>query len=317
MFLPDTMAWYPLPGRQELYIVQGSERLFLTELRTTGLVGTAEVRLSVDGFGSRVYSTLSTAGLPQGQSAGTQHFYEPQAEGVTILSGRFMELQDPGTETALVAGPSNFLEGQAFMKAYGEAVRYFDSWLEAPVRGLHTLFYFPLDDVSSYNSYDLEVVRNRAFYINESQHRNLDSFQLADAVHAAVFGDRSFERIYSDEEMMGNRGVSVLSEIRHAFYLLYYNENPRPPSEEEEQLGEVLYPSFRYRGQGDERIKWQVQEALQKGQHDRVKRVLNHFYTRGLRVSGLDEWDYPVYTYEDWLEAWKQAEEELAKGRGE
>jgi hypothetical protein len=307
MYLPGHLAWYPLPGKQLLYVkLPGTE--VLTDDRRNGFPGTTEVRLTVDGFSRKVYSTLPTVPASSSVRPGdTQLFADKQAEGITLVAGRFREVKVPQTDTLLVTGASDADRGGLMLSEYAKAVAYFNQWLDGGVTGLHTIFYFPMAGVSVGNLYQVDQITGRSLFINKFMSNVLSSYELSDAIHAGLFGDRSFQAVYSSN---GRPGFSLIAEIRYAFYLVYYAEHS---SAKHSPDGEWFFdstqmtPQFRYM-EGDQRVTGQVKQALADGRTDLVKRVLKSFYKKGLRIKGAYLNDYPVYTYEDWQNEWRAAE---------
>lgn len=318
LFLPNQSAWYPLPGRQALYYLHKDNPAWLSEGTGIGFPGTADVRLTLEGFNRRVYATIPPAeaaseadgGGPveaggAGRSGGLQVFRDLRSEGVTLLSGSLIEQRT--ADTAFVSGASGAGQGKRFLDSYGRALKYFNSWLAKPAPGLQAVLYFPADETTLWDAFLWNRTKGRTLFIAQYRGSQLSGYELADAVNAALFGDDILAAAFSgDSEPV----PSMVGEIRAAFYMVYEAEHSSQPREAPDSPYLVLPSRELYAKVGDQRISRQVEEALKAGRIPMVKRVLNDFYSRGLRIAGAGQGNYPVYTYEDWLHAWSRAERE-------
>lgn len=308
LLLADHMAWYPLPGKLALYIKRGELPGYILDDRRNGLPGLAKVRLTLSGFGRKVYASLPEAAAREGQ----QVFASDQTVAVSLISGRLSELRVPSTSVRLAVDPSMVKRGTRFLEAYGRAMKYYASWLEQPVPGLHTMVYSPITQTSIWNSYELETGKGGLLLMAQYRGGYLNSPLLGEAVHVSLFGDARYQRNYS----YSRETPSLVEEIRSVFFQLYRAENPEWFSENQDGLDDdALFPYYYSFSGGDDRIFSQVRQALENGHAGIVKRVLNDFYSRGLQITGYYGEDYPVYTFEDWTASWEKAtSEEEAKG---
>lgn len=291
VYLAEQAAWYPVPGG----LREGYRQVALDTFELSdplGLEEESEFHLVLNGFTGKVYGTIQS--ISSG-SNGQQSFQET-ARGGTLFSGHLMEVSVPGTETVLITAPSNRREAEAFLSKYAKMMNYFDSWIEHPIPGLKQIFYFPLRQVSTRND-NIKELMGSSLIIGESKHHNLDAFQLAGTVHAALFSDQAMGQGFSTDP--SDPKYSVVSEIRRAFYQLYYHDNKQDTSYS------ALSPRFSLGSPNKEDpVSRMVEQALEEGRSEQVKRVLNVFYKEGLTVEGEYVMRYPIIKEADWMSVW-------------
>ncbi|WP_156829591.1 hypothetical protein [Paenibacillus ginsengihumi] len=295
VYLPPAAAWYPLPGPPEAY---GDRYAAAGALETAASEPWFTVRLS--GFPGKMYSTLEPAG-ETAASAPIRSFHG-QAAGAYLVAGRLIEVRVPETDAAIVTAPSNQGEAERFLRAYAEATRYFDEWIEPPLPGIRRIFYFPLRDVSETAGHE-QLLIGRSYIIGESRHHNLDAFQLAEVVSASLFGDRKMGRSLENRQ---GEPPSYVFEIRNAFFRLYEAEQG-----DARERG-ALVPRFTpgSGGSGEDSIAAFVERQIAEGRHERLKRALNAFYREGLGVrDSLEREIYPIISAQDWYRVWEEAKE--------
>ncbi|MBP1154669.1 MULTISPECIES: hypothetical protein [unclassified Paenibacillus] len=291
VYLAEQAAWYPVPGDMREGYREVARNVF--ELSDQlGVEEESEFHLELNGFAGKVYGTIQS--IPSGLT-GKMSFQET-ARGVTLFGGHLTEIRVPGTETVLITAPSNRREAEVFLTKYAEIMNDYDSWIEHPIPGLSQIFYFPIRQVSTRND-NIKELMGSSLIIGESKHHNLDGFQLANAVHAALFSDQAMGLGFSTDP--SDPQFSVVSEIRRAFYELYYHEN------KQDNQHSTLSPRFTVGSPNKkDSIGRMVERELNEGHAEHVKRVLNAFYRDGLTIEGQYEHRYPIIKEADWLRVW-------------
>ncbi|GIP35494.1 ABC transporter permease [Paenibacillus sp. J2TS4] len=297
-FLPAYSAWYPLPGNPYRYYKGMDGKLYLNT--DAGLPGKASFHVEFLGFEQKLHATLPSvhSGL------GMQLFEAEQADGITALSGGFIEVTLPGEALKIVTTPSNKLEAERFLYYLSKHLNYYRSWLEDPPRHLEQVLYLSLIN-QGYNGGSARLTGN-SLMLAETLTHNLDNYQIGKTVHAFLFGDLYTSFAMESEE---DKPYSMVGLIRNAFYYLYLREEMQL-THEQIAKGSTLgvYPLLSLNSGTD--VYQMIDQAIADGQIERVKKLLNHYYSQGLTIdlapsgSGI-----PMITEEDWLDNWKRVVE--------
>ncbi len=309
LFLPSHLAWYPLPGEQHIYL-RGDDDT--EQNRQSGLRDRADFRVALEGFPGKVYATIRESGAENE----TRIFRQNDVEGVTLFGGRFIEVISPDERLSVVTTSSNRLEAEQFLREISKMNQYFASWIGEPSGNLRRIFYFPFHAMGNYNgrlgSYygNYEQISGNSLVIGETLHHNLDEYQATDAVNALWFGDLEVGTTFS--ENAGDPRYSIVGEIRRAFYYLYYRDHLQMGDREITGSRNVI-PALMgpWSDRGEEKaIFGMIDEAVADGKAERVKRVLLHFYRKGLTIRAADadagRYEYPLLTMKDWQREWER-----------
>ncbi|MED4600983.1 hypothetical protein P9314_09750 [Paenibacillus validus] len=297
VYLPSHLAWYPIPGKQVLY-VQDTPGTFRDRYEA-GHELLADFDVKLTGFTGELFGTIRKQ--PE-QGDFTQSFKQDKTNGVTLFAGHLTEIRIPGETMAILTSPANKHEAEKFLKAYSDIMAYYDSWLSKPLPKPEAMLYMPLHMVAAQQERSIHQAAGNRFVFSESLHTNLDAFQLAQMVHVSLFGDRNAGIGFPGE----GPGSSLVGSIRRAFYQVYQAEHPK--RQEETPLGAgLLYPRFPV-GAGREAagdpVDRAVQKAIREGRLDHVKRVLDNYYSKGLSIEGEWAYRYPIIQASDWEQAW-------------
>lgn len=252
---------------------------------------------------------------------------------LSLYSGNLTKIEVPGAKPVLITAPTNRVEAERFLRRLLPIKQYFEQWVDFPLSPLDTLFYF-----SPNHLFRDEIDLHHAL-LEESTFRNLDGNRLSKILNAILFGDRETSPMMS---LSPSREApdSLVDEIRLSFYYLYGREALGRSHRETLRIMEMgpddkerLFPSPAIRpGQASDlkRMLEMIDKAIQDGNLDRVKEVLNHFRGQGLPMGRLEDYielhrepsgiyagmirdlpiaSYPRITWGEWMLAWKEAME--------
>lgn len=297
-FLPESAAWYPLPGEQFRYFKgrMDTDKLYLNT--EAGLEYKARFKVQFQGFDHRLYGTI-----PETESSkpGNQQFESAEADGLTALSGSFIEVTVPEEPVRIITTPSNKLEAERFLRDLSKHLNYYRSWLNEPPNGIDQIFYLSLANQGYVGG--MAKVTGHSLILSETTSHNLDKYQLGKTVNAYLFGDLHMNYYSEPEEEQPH---SIVGLIRNAFYYLYLREEMHFTHEQivKGSLAGV-YPLLSL-NQGTD-LYAMIDRAIAEGKTAQVKSLLNTFYQRGLSIqSHSSEADISVITEQEWLEEWNR-----------
>ncbi|WP_028986329.1 ABC transporter permease [Thermicanus aegyptius] len=324
VYLRAEAGWYPLAGETGLYHISsgsGKEKLFLNNHLPTHA---SQFTVRIYGVKNKVYSTLPEGKTRDPESnQDDQNHFAGEANAVSLYSGDLTEVKLPQESTVVITSPSNRLEAERYLLRFTEMKRYYTGWLEKPLNPLQRIFYFsPLGNPQNF----FEEPGPDYYLIAESTFHNLDERQLVNAVNKLLFNDIE-PRTFFSEEPSDVTNHSIASEIRFAFYYLYGRDALHltrqeamdsirmPPDSEEKRFPTPIYNPERHPVLNP--ILEEIDRAIDAGKTEQVKKVLNHFRSKGLTRMDDESHEplYPRITLEDWHAVWKQVFANPMSGR--
>ncbi|MDI3298827.1 MAG: hypothetical protein QJR08_06635 [Bacillota bacterium] len=296
VYLPASQAWYPLPGRFYLKSLYPGYWVVSTPGGPNlPAMPPAAFRLLLRGFPGRVYATVPGRPGP----GRTQIFTADQVDGLSLFGGNLTEVRlDPGGET-VICSPSNVPEARRFVAQVDRARRYFASWLDAPRDRARRVIYLPLPPYGAVGDYPLSGsygLSGQSLLATESTHLNLDSYRLVDVVHAWLFGGNDLPGWVVPLRGLPPDQIPLAQQIRRAFVYLYLRDG----------LGMAPDQALKLAGTIGDAVRRPIDEALRRGEAERVKGVLKAFYERYDLSRGLgDGRSLPAIPLQEWQKAWE------------
>lgn len=323
VFLPYFMAWYPLPGKQDLYTVHEEEgphdeRRHLISQSQTIVPGSSDMKLSLNGFSGKVYATLDNGkGKPEG--GGPSQTYSGSTDrGVTLVAGNLVEVTYK--EMHLITSPSNRSEGKQFLKDWHDkVVTYYDEWLfeDEQSHKIQNIFYIPLEHAVKYpvswRDIGIAPLLNANWFLSEQRHYRLTAFIERDnmayfypaqsAMNVYLFNDSNIFSLESDDS-----NPNMTAAIRTAYVYLYVREQLHQSHDEAMYLvGDRL-------GVMDEEMSRELQvlemigQAVDSGKLGQVKKLLHDVYKPVAEFDMYTYLDQPEkgVTWHDWQNLWKE-----------
>jgi len=296
VFLPGYLAWYPLPGDQPIYL-RDYKDIELGAVYTNIGFPSSDFKLTVSGFEAPIYTSLKEIT----REAGEQIYSGEVHDGVTLFGGGLEELESSATPLHVVYTPYNKLWTEQTVQKINELDQYFSAWLPNDTQKVKQLLYIP----------------NQNFAINSDIENN-----------AVVLNYISVDQDYMSEILMnkmllGTRQGSYLIEnvqydirlqLRALIWYVYYYENGlfNNSNINGYMLSELYANDWSTdKNQIGIHMRKQVDEALKAGKNDQVKRLLRHFYVKGLEIpeseleASAKEQNRPI-PYSAWEEQWKK-----------
>lgn len=299
VFLPYSMAWYPLAGQHNLYAKEENLKSYF--LFTGKIDYVADWNISMKGFDSKLVTGLTE----EQAAAGEQKFSGSNLPYVSMLGADFITVKEAGLPVIIYTTPYAKGRAEAIASSWKEGYDYFTSWL-GPLR----------------NNISKALIINKQSYIEPINEGDL----------AVVYREENEINYLLNQMMLGSKqGFSytqnpkndVRTKIRGLIWYVYSREVTKLSDEEilnyegdSRMVNEVIN-----RGSQTEeselglRMREQVAAAIDKGKLNEVKALLKYYYEQGLEIpphyenvskqTGTAAKDKPV-TYEEWQAKWKQ-----------
>lgn len=284
VYLPATIAWYPLPGHQYLYGKNFENELFF--IGDASLASNADFSIKTKGFENKLYSTSGLSSM----KSGSQLFEGEHLESVDLFAGNLIECTSRNRQLKLITTPGNKLEAESFLEDVAGAMEYFNTWIKNPYPQVKQVMYLPIF------GYGLEGLYNETYMNTTSRHNNLDHYQRVKVMNAYLFGAPDFGPGPDDE--------SIIYGIQKSFLYLYYRDRLQLSDEEIETSQHVIPVDFDDEEDKNVDVFNMVRDAISKGKIEKVKQVLNTFYEKGLTLDEIDEDKQTRITFEDWQAEW-------------
>lgn len=299
VFLPYSMAWYPLAGQHNLYAKEENLKSYF--LFTGKIDYVANWNISMKGFDSKLVTGLTE----EQAAAGEQKFSGSNLPYVSMLGADFITVKEAGLPVVIYTTPYAKGTAEAIAESWKEGYDYFTSWL-GPLR----------------NNISKALIINKQSYIEPINEGDL----------AVVYREENEINYLLNQMMLGSKqGFSytqnpkndVRTKIRGLIWYVYSREVTKLSDEEilnyegdSRMVNEVIN-----RGSQTEeselglRMREQVAAAIDKGKLNEVKALLKYYYEHGLEIpphyenvskqTGTAAKNKPV-TYEEWQAKWKQ-----------
>lgn len=309
VMLPGYFAWYPLPGKQHLYVKDDwSNSLQAGWVFREISFPDAQYRLTVKGFNSKLYTSLPETG-PQGSverpyaaEGKTQTFQGPGKDGISLFGGPFVEVSDPSLPSRIITTPNSTELAKHVLQEWSGYYQYFASWVADFEPKIHQVGYFETQQMMS------DTAENGMY-----------------AIFSSSGGDNGYAGLLMTEMLLGTRRGSYQIEntredirlpLRSLMWYVYYREAEGLSHRDiEDGRADFRMLSALLHANSDKdpdnlgvSMGRQVGEAIDSGRIGEVKEILNYFYSQGLEIP-VETPDSPVKVpipYEAWEREWKR-----------
>lgn len=308
--LPKYMAWYPLPGHQDVYVKSGElEDQIQTGYRFNSMYfPPAEMKLTVEGYSVPLYT-----GMPEVErEEGYQRFEGKDVMGLSLFgSESWVELKEEGLPITLVTTPYTAENAQQLLVELKEKYDYFIQWIPDLKPAITQIMYF---GTSAENLHDENgKVDNGLILSSRYSFYDSGSGLPGEWMNAMLFGGQEGLAMYSEEDVEED----VRARISSLFWYIYYREAQGVSDEElldyygwarSIQMLTMKDSDYDPKGIGRKMMR-QVSKALNKGKEAEVKELLLHFYNEGISQPGrrdnmfLKEQPIP---YDEWKQEWNR-----------
>lgn len=309
VLLPSYYAWYPLPGKQHVYVKDDwSEILQMGTVFNPVSYPDATYRLTVKGFETELFTSLPELEHPADadlQSAGGKKriFQGHGKEGISLFGGPFVEVSGTTVPSRIITTPNSRKLAEHVMEEWSGYYDYFTSWVEDFKSKIHQVGYFQ-------NRQTMPISTENGTYMLVSNSG----------------GDSGYAGLLMNEMLLGTRSGSYFIEntrddirmpLRSLMWYVYYREADGLSHKDiENGMADFRMLSALFHANPDrdpdklgDRMVRQVGEALDAGKVSEVKEILNVFYSRGLEIptEGADDSAKagPI-PYEAWEREWKR-----------
>ncbi|WP_054956912.1 ABC transporter permease [Paenibacillus dakarensis] len=311
--LPKSMAWYPLPGHQDVYVkdVDPARRIF-TGFRYSGMYfPPAEMRLKVEGYSNPLYT-----GIPElVREKGYQLFEGKEVMGLTLIGSRdWLELKQEGLPVTVVTTPFNREYTEGMLEVLKEQYDYFTQWIPELKPDITHIMYIGSDIGANLDTLEDEHSKRDNGLILSFRNYTYDSTSGLSGtwMNNMLFGSQEGLMWYSESADIER---DVRGKISSLFWYMYLREAEGLSNEEVVnrygwtqpiQLLTMKDPDMDPKGIGRQMLK-QVSQALAEGKDVQVKELLLHFYNQGIFQPGSRDNLYlnerPI-SLEEWLQEW-------------
>ncbi|MNJ36082.1 hypothetical protein D3C77_308540 [compost metagenome] len=286
VMLPSEFAWYPLPGKQYVYVKDvRSNRLYLGSMIKSISFSDAEYRLTVKGFDSILFTSLpelegqGNDDLPYAAAGEKlQIFHGSGKDGISLYGGPFVEVNDSSLPGRIVTTPNSRKLAEHILKEWSGYYHYFDSWVTDFHPKIHQAGFFEtgqaLYDKVENGTYMLVSVNG---------------------------GDRGYAGLLMNEMLLGTREGAYQIEntredvrllLRSLMWYVYYREaEGLSHTDIENGMADIRMLSSLIHSDSNKdpenlggRMAAQVGGALDTGKIREVKEILNYFYSQGLEI---------------------------------
>ncbi|WP_085521783.1 hypothetical protein [Tuberibacillus sp. Marseille-P3662] len=295
MFIPSYLAWYPLPGKQPLFVRYRYNHVYDAHHANQSSNGTTDFHVHLSGFNQPVHSSSLQAAQRQGTETILR---EKNTTGLSLFSGDFKRWQNRDEQMQMIAPSYLQKNGNQYFERLIDIHRYFNEWLNAnhPVKVLC----LPVNDL---------VIRNNYYdRLDDSVLIPVNSLNQVTNYVQTYYNDKHF----SIFKHILNLDSSVLAHIR------LYGKRKQSPLELREDLARAYQAVYNYDQNLDQKwmnllndnsqIQLDTKQAIRTQQVDKLKRVLKHIYDEHIKGAN----GTPDITIKDWNRTWQQVFE--AKG---
>jgi hypothetical protein len=299
VFLPYSMAWYPLAGQHNLYAKEENLKSYFLFTGTIDYV--ADWNISMKGFDNKLVTGLTE----EQATAGEQKFSGSNLPYVSMLGADFITVKEAGLPVIIYTTPYAKGRAESIAKSWKEGYDYFTSWL-GPLR----------------NNISKALIINKQSYIEPINEGDL----------AVVYREQNENNYLLNQMMLGskqgfyyiqNPKNDVRVKIRGLIWYVYSREVYKLSDEEilnhygdSRMVNEVIDNSSQTeQAELGLRMREQVAAAIDQGKLNEIKALLKYYYEQGLETplpyknemkkTGASTKDKPV-TYEAWQAKWKQ-----------
>ncbi|WP_110931339.1 hypothetical protein [Paenibacillus bouchesdurhonensis] len=310
VLLPSYYAWYPLPGKQHVYMKDDwAEILQMGAVFNQVFYPEAMYRLTVKGFDTPLYASLPELEQPadiqlQLADAEKRVFQGSGKEGVSLFGGPFVEVSGSTVPSRIITTPNSRKLAEHVLEEWSGYYDYFASWVTDFKPKIQQVGYFQ-------NKQILPIATENNTYM-------LVSSSGGDSGYAGLLMNEMLLGTRSGSYYIENTREDVRMPLRSLMWYVYYRVADGLSHKDIENgmadfrmLGALFHadPDRDPDNLGD-RMARQVGGALDAGKISEVKEILNYFYSQGLEVPAEEGLNDSVKArpipYEAWEREWKK-----------
>lgn len=304
--LPKTMAWYPLPGYQDIYVKEEMPSRFVVTYPYQLYFPPAAFRLTVKGYTLPLY-----AGIPVVErTPDYQRFEGRETTGVSLLGSRdWLEKKLVGKPVRVVMTPFNEKYVTRQMIDLEKKYDYFEKWVPGLGERYIEILHWQGSGWSRYKS-----VSNGQITTDGSYYNGITNSLPGEWMNIILFGD---QKGYELDEPSGTVESDVRAHISSLFWYVYYRQEEGLTDKEQadyynwtRSVRLLLFKDKNLDPKGiGRKMSAQVSHALKRGQEREVREVLLYFYRKGLNLPSREENLYikekPI-PYSEWQQKWEE-----------
>ncbi|QHA93245.1 ABC transporter permease [Bacillus sp. N1-1] len=307
MIMPSQSAWYPLPGHQYLYDMNGQSQTNV-ELDNRALFNVT-VNMS-----SPIYGTIEEHQLSNGS-----YKLKGKTSKLDLYSGDLVEVPSDYFPFSIVTNSYNHTRAQTLMSELDKRLLYTDRYLTKEIEPMSHLFLLPVENIRWANYMRQQGFIDQNYLLSESSFYQLDEAYLLKLFLQINLLHDSTE-IYGYEE-----GELVTSAILSAYAYLYEIENGNEEkASATRRLVITLNNEIPIENYSEEEIKanrifTMIKTAVESGKEKQVKEVLNRIYSEEWIDPGFPS-DFSLFrepstllSFEDWQRIWDEVMQESQK----
>ncbi len=309
IIMPSQSAWYPLPGHQYLYDINGQSQT------NVGLNNRADFNVTVT-TPSPTFGTIEEHQSPNG----TYKLHGKTAK-LDLYSGDLVAITSDHFPFSIVTTSYNRKRAQTFMAELDKRLLYTDYYLTKEIEPMSHLFILPVENIRWANYMRQQGFIDQNYLLSESSFYQLDEPYLLKLLLQINLLHDSTE-IYGYED-----GELVTSAILSAYTYLYEVEHGN-----EERASAIkgmvitLKEDIPMENYSEEEIKanrvfTMIKTAIESGKEKQVKEVLNRIYSEEWIDPGFPS-DFSLFrepstliSYEEWQQIWDEIMQESQKGK--
>lgn len=306
--LDGFIAWYPLPGHQQVYLKSDNEDrppkyVYLGWEFGRMRYSFGEMKLEVEGYPVPLYTGMQELE----RRPGYQRFEDRGIEqNISLYGGRFWkEIRRNDLPITIVTTPYMEKASVLMLRDMQKKYDYFSKWVPAFNSNVDKILYLG-------QGFDYPRVDHRLILSSNQYTYNYLNLS-GEWMNSILFGNQDGLNYYFEHPERDVRG-----KISSLFWYVYYVEEKglsdkqlRSAYGNLRSVQQLLFKN----GDGDDpqnkigiSMAQQVRRALEEGRGDQVKELLVHFYQQGLMLPSTERNSYlnpesPI-TYEEWQQQW-------------
>lgn len=306
--LDGFIAWYPLPGHQQVYLKSDNEDrppkyVYLGWEFGRMRYSFGEMKLEVEGYPVPLYTGMQELE----RRPGYQRFEDRGIEqNISLYGGRFWkEIRRNDLPITIVTTPYMEKASVLMLRDMQKKYDYFSKWVPAFNSNVDKILYLG-------QGFDYPRVDHRLI-LSSNQYTYNYSNLSGEWMNSILFGNQDGLNYYFEHPERDVRG-----KISSLFWYVYYVEEKglsdkqlRSAYGNLRSVQQLLFKN----GDGDDpqntigiSMAQQVRRALEEGRGDQVKELLVHFYQQGLMLPSTERNSYlnpesPI-TYKEWQQKW-------------
>lgn len=294
LLIPSYIGWYPLPGKQPLYVNEGGA---VHMNSSAGLMEKgANFTVELKDFNNQVFTSIH----PEKRKGDTQIFTAEDARGVSLVAGNLSKIADPDNGVVLIGPSRHAYEMKQMLDGTTEMLTYYRDWLNLP-NETTKLFFLRLNIFlnNGWLHLDSSFISD-TFDVNNIYRDEKDEFPTRDIGRA--FKNAILYGSYRDYSPLDIRGkiLELIDEMYNIeknggnFPKTFYDDFPKDFKEKHRENIATNH-----------KITDMVNQAVNEGHIDQVKQVLEYFYNNGITGENGTRQSEEI-TFQDWQRKWDQ-----------